>query len=233
MKIAIGSDHGGFQLKQSIIKYFDSHQILFKDIGCYTEESVDYPDYAVKVARLITQENYDIGIMIDGAGVGSCMAANKISGIRAATCNDLYTAGNAREHNNANMLLLGSMVVGSGKVIQIVEKFISTSFAGGRHERRVNKIMALEDQSSNTLFPQDSILEVVNQVVESVLRNAPATVVDSSISNTNSSAPRLITEDWVKAQYQKGIREITVSSSNLITPLAKDFAREKQIKFIE
>ena len=130
MKIAIGSDHGGFQLKQSIIKYFDSHQILFKDIGCYTEESVDYPDYAVKVARLITQENYDIGIMIDGAGVGSCMAANKISGIRAATCNDLYTAGNAREHNNANMLLLGSMVVGSGKVIQIVEKFISTSFAG-------------------------------------------------------------------------------------------------------
>ena len=232
MKIAIGSDHGGYFLKKAIAQYLEKKQIQFEDVGCHSEESVDYPDFAIKTAQLISQGHCSLGIMIDGAGIGSCMAANKIKGIRAATCNDLYTAGNAREHNNANMLIIGSMVVGTGKALQIVDKFLTVQFAGGRHERRVNKIMALEDELASGTAAPGLVMDVVNQVVDAVLRGGqPAKQVVTS--NSSIGAPRVITEDWLRSQIQKGNFHIKLSPQCIITPLAKDFAREKQIKFTE
>jgi ribose 5-phosphate isomerase B len=148
--VAIGSDHGGFGLKGVLIEYLGTLGARVVDAGTYSEEPCDYPDYAREVALAVARGNADLGIMIDGAGIGSCMAVNKIPGIRGACCAHEFTARNAREHNNANVLTLGSRVIGLELAKGIVRMFLVTPFAGGRHESRVNKIMDLEKGQHRT-----------------------------------------------------------------------------------
>ena len=144
MKIAIGADHGGVHLKEHIKEYLKGKGIEVEDFGTTGEESVDYPDYAKKVADVVAGGKFEQGILICGTGIGISIAANKVKGIRAALCGDAFSARMSREHNNANILCMGERVIGVGLAETIVDSWLSASFAGGRHERRVNKIMELE-----------------------------------------------------------------------------------------
>ena len=144
MRIAVGSDHGGFNLKRVIIEYLEERGIEYKDFGCYTCEPVDYPDIALPVAKSVAEGRFDRGILICGTGIGISIAANKVSGIRAALCHDCFSARASREHNDANILAMGERVIGPGLAREIVDIWLRTEFEGGRHERRVNKIKAAE-----------------------------------------------------------------------------------------
>ncbi len=144
MQIAIGSDHGGYQLKEEIKQYLDKKGIGVKDFGTYSTESCDYPDIAKAVGKAVAGEEYDKGILVCGTGIGISIAANKIPGVRAALCHDVFSAKASREHNNANILALGERVIGRGLALEIVQAWLEAEFAGGRHERRVNKIMEIE-----------------------------------------------------------------------------------------
>lgn len=143
-KIILGSDHGGFELKEEIKKFLSEEGYDVLDFGTYSMEPVDYPDVALLVAEAVRDRADSFGIIIDGAGIGSAMVANKVNGIRAAACNDLFTARNSREHNDANVLTLGGRVIGSGLAKEIVKVWLEASFFGDRHIRRVNKIMQVE-----------------------------------------------------------------------------------------
>ncbi|MBN2045187.1 MAG: ribose 5-phosphate isomerase B [Anaerolineales bacterium] len=142
--IAIGADHGGFDLKAVLIDFLAEKGYRVDDCGTFSKESVDYPDFAETVARKVASGKAWRGIMIDGAGIGSNMAANKVTGVRSAMCYDHATASNAREHNNANLLCLGAGLLGVSLVKQIVTTFLDTGFGGGRHAQRVDKIMEIE-----------------------------------------------------------------------------------------
>ncbi len=142
--VALGADHGGFALKEELKNYLQELGYAVLDCGTHSTESVDYPDFAYAVARLVAEGRAAYGIMVDGAGIGSCMAANKVPGIRAAMCYDLSTAANSREHNDANVLTLGGRLIGISLARQIVKTWLTTTFGGGRHARRVDKIMAIE-----------------------------------------------------------------------------------------
>lgn len=144
MKVAIGADHGGLRLKTEIVAYLQEKNIEHTDFGTYTTDSVDYPDISLNVAKAVTAGNYDRGIIICGTGIGVSIAANKVKGIRAALCHDVYSAQMTREHNDSNVLTLGERVIGPGLAIAVVEKWLATEFAGGRHERRVCKIADIE-----------------------------------------------------------------------------------------
>jgi len=144
MKIAFGSDHAGFQLKNEILQHLEGGDYEFKDLGTFVEESVDYPDYAFAVANEVAQGNVDFGILVCGTGIGISIAANKIAGIRCALCGDTFSAHSCREHNDANILALGSRVTGTGLAFDIVDTFLSARFAGGRHQERIDKITKLE-----------------------------------------------------------------------------------------
>lgn len=138
--VAIGADHGGYTLKETLKPLITEAGYRVIDVGTNSPDSVDYPDFAYAVARLVADDHAWRGIMIDGAGIGSCMAANKVPGIRAAMCYDQATAVNSREHNNANVLTLGAGLIGPALAGQIVKTWLATEFGGGRHARRVNKI---------------------------------------------------------------------------------------------
>jgi len=144
MKIAIGSDHGGVNLKKDIIKHLQEKGIEVKDFGTYTEESCDYPQYGQKVAEEVVAKKYDFGIVICGTGIGISISANKVPGARAALCHDTFSAHATREHNNANILALGARVTGPGLALDIVDTFLESKFEGGRHERRIDKITEIE-----------------------------------------------------------------------------------------
>jgi len=144
-KVAIGADHGGFALKERLIAFLQEIGYRVEDCGTYSRDSVDYPDFAYAVAKMVSNGDVWRGVIIDGAGIGSCMAANKVSGVRAAMCYDHATAVNSREHNNANVLSLGAGLIGPNLAKQILETWLKTEFGGGRHARRVDKIMAIED----------------------------------------------------------------------------------------
>lgn len=144
MKIAIGSDHAGFELKETIKTFLKEKGIEVKDFGTHSEERVDYPDYAIPLAESVANGEEDFGILICGTGIGMSIAANKVKGIRASLCSDVYSAHSAREHNNANVLCLGGRVLGKELAKEIVDKWLSSSFLGGRHKRRVDKIMNYE-----------------------------------------------------------------------------------------
>ena len=143
--MALGSDHGGLALKNILRGYIEDLGYAVRDFGTYTRDAVDYPDYAAKVARAVAAGEYDRGIVVDGAGIGSCMAANKVRGVRAAMCYDVKTAINSREHNCANVLTLGGPLLETAAAKEIVKVWLDTPFGGGRHQRRVDKIMALEN----------------------------------------------------------------------------------------
>ena len=140
IKIAIGSDHGGFEYKASIIKALQVKGYDVVDMGTYSPASCDYPIIAKKVARAVAKGDFEKGILVCGTGIGMSMAANKVKGIRAAVCGDTFSARATRAHNNANILCLGQRVVGEGLALDIVDIWLTTKFEGGRHERRVNMI---------------------------------------------------------------------------------------------
>lgn len=144
--IAIGSDHGGFELKEAIKKHLEAQGVAYKDLGCYSAESVDYPAQAKKVCDEITAGNARLGILCCGTGIGISMAANKCKGIRAACCMDYFSAKYTRLHNDANVLCMGGRVVGPGLACELVDVFLNTEFEGGRHQRRVDQVMALENE---------------------------------------------------------------------------------------
>ena len=144
MKIAIGCDHGGYLLKQDILIWLEEHDIDFEDVGCFSTESVDYPVYAEKVARAVAAGECSKGIVICTTGIGISIAANKVQGIRCAHCADCLQAEMTRRHNNANMLAMGAGMIGKNMAERIVEVFLSTEFEGGRHERRVGLLDAIE-----------------------------------------------------------------------------------------
>ena len=146
MKIAIGCDHGGFELKQAIIQYLESKGHEYQDFGTHSAESCDYPDIAVPVAQSVANGEFEKGILICGTGIGIGIAANKVNGIRAALCHDTFSAHASREHNDANVLTLGQRVVGTGLALDIVDIWLNTAFEGGRHQRRIDKIHACEAQ---------------------------------------------------------------------------------------
>ena len=140
MKIGIGSDHGGFELKEFIKKEFEGEKIEFIDYGTKSTESVDYPDYGKIVGEAVVNGDVEKGIVICGTGIGISIAANKVEGTRCALANDLYSARMSREHNDANILAMGGRILGKGLASEIVKIFIETEFLGGRHGRRVEKI---------------------------------------------------------------------------------------------
>ena len=144
--LAIASDHGGFALKQEIMAHLKDSGVEFEDLGTYSEESVDYPVYAHKLGKAVAAGEYERGILICGTGIGISIAANKIDGIRCALCTDCYSAEMSRRHNNANVLAMGGRTMGVELAKRIVDIFLATEFEGGRHQRRVDLIMALETE---------------------------------------------------------------------------------------
>ena len=141
MKIAIGCDHGGYELKEV--------NIMYEDFGTYNKVRCDYPDYAYLVSHAVSSKKCDFGIMIDGAGIGSAMMANKVPGVLAACANEIYTAENSRHHNGANVLTLGSMVIGPGVAKEIVKTFLTTKFEGERNMERIKSILEIEKRLGN------------------------------------------------------------------------------------
>lgn len=142
--IAIGSDHAGFELKREIMNYLDCRGLKYKDYGTFTADSIDYPDYGEAVGRAVAGGECEKGILVCGTGVGISIAANKVKGVRCASCSECFSAEMSRKHNNANIIAMGQRVVGVGLALKIVETFLNTEFEGGRHARRVEKIMAIE-----------------------------------------------------------------------------------------
>jgi len=142
--VALGADHGGYAMKEDLKAYLGGLGYDLVDCGTHSTDSVDYPDFAYAVARLVSEGQAWRGIIVDGAGIGSCMAANKVPGVRAAMCYDHATAVNSREHNDANVLTLGGMLLGRNLARDLVKTWLETQFGGGRHARRVNKIMDVE-----------------------------------------------------------------------------------------
>ncbi len=146
-KLALGADHAGYLLKNQLAEKLRAEGHEVQDLGTHSADSVDYPDFAAAVGRAVAAGDAELGILVCGSGLGVAIAANKVSGVRAATCNDLYTAGLARAHNDANVLTLGARVVGPGLAEAIALAFVAAPFEGGRHARRVAKIAALESSS--------------------------------------------------------------------------------------
>lgn len=146
MQIAIGCDHGGYTLKQDICLWLQEWKHHVEDFGTFSDCSVDYPDYAAQVAQAVARGQADLGILICGTGIGMAISANKVPGIRAANASDSFSSRMLREHNNGNVLCLGARVCGKGLAKEIVEAFLNAEFAGGRHQRRVNKINALDER---------------------------------------------------------------------------------------
>lgn len=144
MKIVIGSDHGGKRLKDVIVRHLQEKNMDVKDIGPYTADSVDYPSYAVEVCNHMTEGEADLGILCCGTGIGMSIAANKMDGIRAALVSDCFSAEATRAHNNTNVLCLGERVIGEGLALKIVDTWLETPFEGGRHQRRIDLVEALE-----------------------------------------------------------------------------------------
>ena len=142
--IAIGSDHGGYALKQVIISHLADRGVEFRDFGTYSEESCDYPEYGEAVGRAVASGECELGIAVCGTGIGISIAANKVHGVRAAACSDCFTAEMCRRHNDANVLALGGRVIGPGLALKIVDIFLSTGFDGGRHARRLGKLAEIE-----------------------------------------------------------------------------------------
>ena len=149
-KIALGADHGGFEMKEGVKRVLGDLGHNYQDFGTNSTEAVDYPDYAHHVARAVARGSCDLGIVIDGAGIGSCMVANKVPGVRAAMCYDEASARNSREHNGANVLTLGGKIISNDRMREIVRVWLATELTEERHRRRVDKISAVEHEYLNS-----------------------------------------------------------------------------------
>lgn len=146
MKIAIGCDHGGFELKEEIKKYIESKGAEVVDFGTHSTESVNYPEYGLKVSEAVSNKEADLGVLICGTGLGMSYVANKVKGIRCACVSDVFSAEMSRLHNDANVLAIGARVVGLGLAIKIVDTWLGTEFEGGRHQTRVDMITSVENK---------------------------------------------------------------------------------------
>jgi len=145
-RIAMGADHAGYHAKEAIKRYLLEQGYPVEDLGTWSDESVDYPDYAKKVAEKVAGGEDQLGVLVCGTGIGMAMAANKVEGIRAAVAHDAMTARLAREHNDANVLTLGGRVVDDTRAVEIAKEFLNAKFAGGRHQRRIDKITELDEE---------------------------------------------------------------------------------------
>ena len=146
MKIAVGCDHGGFEHKNAISEHLKERGFEVTDYGILELQSVDYPDIAVKLCDSIVNGDNELGILVCGTGIGMSIAANKVNGIRAAACSEHFSAKYTRLHNNSNVLCLGGRVIGVGTAIELVDLFVDTEFEGGRHQTRIDKVMAIENK---------------------------------------------------------------------------------------
>jgi len=144
MRIALGSDHAGFELKEDLRVYLGGQKLEVLDLGTYHEASVDYPDIGAAVAQKVSRGEVDRGVLICGSGIGMSIVANRFPGVRAALCHDVYTSRMSREHNDANLLVLGGRLIGKGLAREILNVWLATEFEGGRHQKRLDKIAALE-----------------------------------------------------------------------------------------
>jgi ribose 5-phosphate isomerase B len=147
MKLAIASDHGGFHLKNSLLQFLTSRKIEYVDLGVVSDTSVDYPDYAAKVAEKVASKEVDGGILVCGTGIGMAITANKYKGVRAAVVTDAYTAQMSKEHNNANIIALGGRVLDEAKGVEVVRTWLDSKFQAGRHEKRLEKIAEIEGKN--------------------------------------------------------------------------------------
>ena len=145
MKVVLGCDHGGLNIKNAIIEYLKENNFEYTDFGCYTEESVDYPVYAYKVAAAVASSEDTLGILCCGTGIGISMAANKVKGIRAAVCTNEFMAEMTRRHNNANIIAMGGRIIDEATAVKLADIFLNTEFEGDRHTRRVDMITAIEE----------------------------------------------------------------------------------------
>ena len=145
MKIALGCDHGGYELMQEVKAHLDELNIAYKDFGTYSSESCNYPEFALAAAEAVASGEYDRGIVICGTGIGVSITANKVKGIRCALCSDCYSAEMTRRHNDANMLAMGARVLGSGLALKIVDSYLAADFEGGRHATRIGMISDYEN----------------------------------------------------------------------------------------
>ena len=145
MKIAIGCDHGGLEHKNAIAEHLRERGFEVKDFGIYEQRSVDYPEIALKVAKSVAEKENELGILVCGTGIGMSLAANKVKGIRAAAVSEHFSAKNTRLHNNSNILCLGGRVIGVGTALELADIFVDTQFEGGRHQRRIDMISAIEE----------------------------------------------------------------------------------------
>ena len=143
--IAIGADHGGFELKEQVKKHLEERNIAYKDFGTFSSEAVDYPAIAKAVGEAVASGEYDCGILVCGTGIGMSIAANKVKGIRAACCSDTFSARFTKMHNNTNVLCFGGRVLGAGLALDVVDAYLDADFEGGRHQRRVDMIMDIEN----------------------------------------------------------------------------------------
>ena len=147
MKIALGTDHGGFCLKAAIIDYLEKKGIEYKDFGTFSTDSVDYPDIAFPVALAVAKGEFDKGILLCGTGIGMAITANKVKGVRAAVLSDEFSAKATAEHNNTNVLAMGGRIVSPEQAVHLADLWLTTPFAGGRHQQRLDKIKAIEDNN--------------------------------------------------------------------------------------
>lgn len=145
MRVVIGSDHAGYHLKEQLKHTLDDLNLEYEDVGTDNPASVDYPDYAVKVASRVASGEFERGVLVCGTGLGMCITANKVHGVRAVTAHDVFSAEMARRHNNANVLTMGERVVGPGIADQVLRVWLATEFEGGRHGKRVDKITLVDD----------------------------------------------------------------------------------------
>ena len=145
MKIAIGCDHGGFELKEAVRGYLEERQIPYEDFGAYNTDSVDYAPIAAKAARAVAAGQADFGVLVCSTGIGISMAANKVKGIRCALCTNEFCAEMTRRHNNANILCMGGKVIDKETAVKLVDIFLHTEFEGGRHQRRIDQIAQIEE----------------------------------------------------------------------------------------
>ena len=148
MKIAVGCDHGGFELKQAVMQFLQDNGYEYQDFGTYDTQSCDYPDVAVPVAKAVAAGEFDRGILICGTGIGIGIAANKVAGIRAALCHDTFSAHASREHNNANIIAFGARIVGTELAKDIVRAYLDAEFQGGRHQTRIDMIHEIEKRNA-------------------------------------------------------------------------------------
>ena len=146
MKVILASDHGGINLAKEIASLLEELNIEYEDIGCGCETSVDYPDYGIPAAERVASGEFDRGILVCGTGIGMCIAANKVKGVRAALVHDLFSAKATREHNDSNVLTLGERVIGPGLALEIVKTWLGVEFEGGRHANRIGKVADYENK---------------------------------------------------------------------------------------